>query len=67
MIRVGSECRRLAGNIGPMKTIPVTRSGCSAASRRPRWVPRDSATQTARSTPQASITSIASWANSRSS
>ena len=36
-----------SGTAGPMKTAPSTRSGCSAASSRPRWAPCDQHTITA--------------------
>ena len=55
------------GKAGPMKTAPSTRSGCSAASSKPRWPPSEKPTITARSVPVASSTASASSANSRSS
>ncbi len=51
---------------GAIAKMPVTRSGCVAATRTAQETPHDSATRTARSTPAASITARASAAYSSS-
>ena len=61
-LRSGSPPPR---KFGPMKTAPSMRSGCSAASRRPRCPPSEKPTMTALAVCVSSMTARASAANSR--